>query len=159
MKTARAGNKFLVDVPKSMTEANDLKPGADLQLRGKKDFPIFLYGLSDEKNATQTMGVNFTSEEIYFLEAEEIMSTGNNGRVSLPKEAFLSYFKCTQGQVFVTQKGEELQFEVYVCEGGPRFYRIVMGGKPSDMKKHEKLIKEVFQSFREWTEFQIEGGS
>lgn len=157
MKTARAGNKFLIDVPKSMMDADNLKKGADIQLQGKKDFPLFFYGLCDEKNASQNMGVNFTTDEIYYLEAEEILATGTHGKVSLPKEKQVSYFKCSYGEVSLNRQGEELLHEIYICEGSTRFYRLVIGGKPSDMKKHEKMAKEIVESFREWTEFQVEG--
>lgn len=157
MKTARAGNKFLVDVPKSMADVQNLKNGADIQLQGKKDFPLFFYGFCDEKNASQSMGVNFTTDEIYYLEAEEILATGTGGKVSLPKEKQISYFKCSYGQVSINRKGEELLHEIYICEGSTRFYRLVIGGKPLDMKEHEKTAKEIVDSFREWTEFQVEG--
>ncbi len=157
MKTARAGNKFLVDVPKSMMNVDNLKKGADIQLQGDKNFPLFFYGYCDEKNASRNMGVNFTTDEIYYLESEEIAATGSHGKVSLPKEKQLSYFKCSSGQVIINRQGEELLHEIYICEGSTRFYRLVIGGKPSDMKKHEKTANEMMDSFREWTEFQVEG--
>lgn len=156
MKTARAGNKFLIDLPKSMAESDQLKPGADLQFAGNAEFPLNFYAVTDEKADQKTMGVNFTSEELYFLETEEIGEKGQNVRVGLPKNTTLQYLGCLRGDVYLTANGKEQQFIVLVCEGGARFYRLVMSGDTEAMKKHHKAVEQIFESFREWTEFQAQ---
>lgn len=156
MKTARSGNEFLIDIPKNMTESENLKPGADLQFSGDKNFPLYFYALTDEKADLKTMGVNFTGEEMYFLEAEEIGRAGQNVRVGIPKTAPIQYLNCQRGDVFMTANGKEQHFRICVCEGGNRFYRLVIFGETEPMKENKKMVEQIFESFREWTEFQAQ---
>ena len=156
MKTARAGNKFLIDLPKTMSESENLKPGADLQFAGDKNFPLYFYAVTDEKAGQRTMGVNFTSEELYFLEAEEIGKAGQNVKVGIPKMAPIQYLNCMRGDVYLTANGKEQVFRICVCEGGNRFYRLVMFGETEFMQENHKLVDQIFESFREWTEFQAQ---
>jgi len=156
MKTARAGNKFLIDLPKNMSESTNLKPGADLQYAGDKEFPIYFYAVTDEKASQKTMGVNFSSEELYFLETEEIAKSGQNARVALPKASTIQYLACVTGDVYLTANGKEQLFRIYVCEGGLRFYRLVIFGEAEVMKEKHKAVDQIFESFREWTEFQAQ---
>lgn len=156
MKTARSGDKFLIDIPKNMTESENLKPGADLQFSGDKNFPLYFYAITDEKAAQKTMGVNFTSEEIYFLEAEEIGQAGQNVRVGLPKSTPIQYLNCQRGDVFLNANGKEQHFRICVCEGGNRFYRLVIFGEAEAMQENKKMAEQIFESFREWTEFQAQ---
>lgn len=157
MKTARAGNKFLIDLPKTMQSATDIKPGADLQYRGDKNFPINFYALTDEKSTQQTMGVNFTTEEIYFLEAEEIGLAGKDVKISLPKASSIQYLSCVKGEVHMTRDNSKQElFKICICEGGPRFYRLVAFGDVEAMEEYHKDVDNIFESFREWTEFQVQ---
>ena len=156
MKTARAGNKFLIDLPKSMTESTDLKKGADMQFSGDKSFPVHFYAIADEKSALKTMGVNFTSEEIYYLETEEISETGQNARVTVPKEEPIQFLKCLRGEVLMNKDGKEQLYKVCVSEGGARFYRLVIYGETEFMKENSKAVNSILETFREWTEFQAE---
>lgn len=158
MKTARSGNEFLIDIPKTMAESTTLKPGADLQFSGDKNFPLHFYAVTDEKADQKTMGINFTAEEIYFLEAEEIGLAGQNVRVGLPKQAPIQYLNCLRGDVFMNANGGEQHFRVCVCEGGNRFYRLVIFGETAAMAENKKMVEQIFESFREWTEFQAETG-
>lgn len=156
LKTVRAGNKFLVDVPKSMNTSESVKPGAELQLAGDKDFPINFYGLSDEKAEQKTMGVNFTLEELYYLEADEVSQIGSDIKISIPKTASLSYLPCVSGDVYFSLNNVPHHCKLYVCEGGARFYRLGATGTSENMDKNNKLVKDIFESFREWSEFQAE---
>lgn len=156
MKTARSGNKFLIDIPKNMSESTSLKPGADLQFSGDKNFPLYFYAVTDEKAAQKTMGVNFTAEEIYFLEAEEITRNGQNPKIGLPKNTPIEYLNCLRGDVFMTGNGKEQHFRVCVCESGSRFYRLVIFGETEAMKENKKMAEQIIDSFREWTEFQAQ---
>ena len=160
MKTARAGNKFLIDLPKAMSPSTTLRPGADLQYTGSKSFPLNFYALTDEKSSQKTMGINFTTEEIYYLETEQIASTGQDVKISIPKSSSIQYLSCVYGEVHMKSNGQEQLFRIYVCEGGSRFYRLVIFGQADVMQKEKKAVNDIFESFREWTEFQakaIEG--
>lgn len=156
VKTARSGNKFLIDLPKTMVSATDIKPGAELQYKGDKKFPIHFYALTDEKNTQQTMGVNFTTEEIYYLETEEISFMGTDAKISKPKQSSIQYLTCLRGEVHLMRDGKKELFRVSVIEGGPRFYRLVVFGDEQAMHEHAKAVENIFQSFREWTEFQAQ---
>lgn len=158
LKTVRSGDKFLVDIPKSMSEATGLKDNADIQFKGNKEFPLNFYGLSDEKSEMNTMGVLFSLEEIYFLETEEIIRFQNvpNSKVSLPKVSSSSFMNCLEGEVILTRDNKEQVFRLQVCDGGARFYRLVLFGNREDMTEYQKQITDIFGSFREWSEFQSE---
>jgi len=158
LKTVRSGDKFLVDIPKSMSETTGLKDNADIQFKGNKEFPLNFYGLSDEKSEMNTMGVLFSLEEIYFLETEEIIRFQNmpNSKVSLPKVSSSGFMNCLEGEVVLYQNNKEQVFRVQVCDGGTRFYRLVLFGNREDMGEYQKQIGEIFGSFREWSEFQSE---
>jgi hypothetical protein len=156
MKTARAGNKFLIDLPKSMAESTNLKKDADMQFSGDKSFPVHFYAIADEKAALKTMGVNFTSEEIYYLETEEISETGQNARITIPKEEPIQFLKCLRGEVIMNKDGKEQLYKVCVSEGGARFYRLVIYGETEFMKENSKAVNNILETFREWTEFQAE---
>lgn len=156
MKTARSGNKFLIDLPKAMKETKGLREGAELQLSGDKTFPLNFYAITDEKSTQQTMGVNFTTEEIYYLETEEIAEMGKEAKVSVPKKNSIQYLSCVNGEVHLKANGKEVLYRVYVCEGGARFYRLVIFGEIGMMREEKKAVDNIFESFREWTEFQAQ---
>lgn len=156
MKTARASNKFLIDLPKSMEAAEGLRNGADLQFSGNKDFPVHFYAITDEKASQTTMGVNFTTEEIYFLETEHIATQNSETRRSLPKATSVQYLSCVKGEVQAKSNPKDLTYHVCVCEGGARFYRLVVFGESEIMKKEQKPVNDIISTFREWTEFQAQ---
>src|SRR5690606_11491447 len=117
---------------------------------------VHFYAIADDKATMKTMGVNFTSEEIYYLETQEIGETGQNARITIPKDDPIQFLKCIRGDVLLNKDGKEYLYKVCVSEGGARFYRLVIFGDTDFMKKNAKSINSILETFWEWTEYQAE---